>query len=271
MSDWPYRVKYVDDASVYEVIPRCSPGYLPHVASDICHIASERGMRLNPKKCRELIINFLQFQPAPVSELQLMGSAIKRVNSYKILGVHVSDDLTGNTHIDYLFKKANKCLFALRILKKSGVAVDDLVKIFCALIRSVLEYASPVWAALLEYLDNVIESVQRKALTSKLSDLSYAEALHRTSSQSLSERRAEACCNFRLQSQHKEPVLHRDTIQHDYSLRSGHSRSLTTKLNTKSCSEFVKIKFRLGFSEQWSWKAVRSSEYTLKLVVKKKL
>ena len=44
--------------------------------------------------CVELIINFLQFQPAPVSELQLMGSAIKRVNSYKILGVHVSDDLT---------------------------------------------------------------------------------------------------------------------------------------------------------------------------------
>jgi len=25
VGDWPYRVKYVDDASVYEVIPRCSP------------------------------------------------------------------------------------------------------------------------------------------------------------------------------------------------------------------------------------------------------
>ena len=50
--------------------------------------------------------------------------------------------------IDYLFKKVNKRLYALRILKKSGVPVDDLVKIFCALIRSVLEYTSPVWAAL---------------------------------------------------------------------------------------------------------------------------
>ena len=124
-------------------MPRCSLSYLPYVASDICHFASERGMRLNPNKCRELIINFLQIQPAPVSELQLMDSAVKRVNSYKILGVHVSDDLTWNTHIDNLFKKANLHLYALRILKKSGVAVDDLVKIFCALIRSVLEYASP--------------------------------------------------------------------------------------------------------------------------------
>ena len=58
--------------------------------------------------------------------------------------MHVRDDLTWNTHIDYLFKKANKRLYALRILKKSGVAIDDLVKIFCPLIRSVLEYASPV-------------------------------------------------------------------------------------------------------------------------------
>ena len=52
-----------------------------------------------------------------------------------------------------------------------------LIKTFCALIRSVLEYASPVWAALPEYLDNVIESVQRKALRIMLPDLSYAEPL----------------------------------------------------------------------------------------------
>ena len=87
----------------------------------------------------------LTVQPTPVNELQLISSAIKRVNSYKILGVHVSDDLTWNTRIDYLFKKANKRLYALGIRKKPIFAADDLVKIFCALIRSVLEYASPVW------------------------------------------------------------------------------------------------------------------------------
>ena len=77
-----------------------------------------------------------------------MGSAIKRVHRYKILGLNVSDNLTWNTHIAHLFKKANKRLYALRILEKSGLPVGDLVKIFYALIRSVLEYASPVWAAL---------------------------------------------------------------------------------------------------------------------------
>ena len=74
---------------------------------------AERGVCLNPKRCRELIINVLQFQPAPVSELQLMDSAIKRLHSYKILGLNVSDNLPWNTHIAYLFKKANKRLHAL--------------------------------------------------------------------------------------------------------------------------------------------------------------
>ena len=66
VSHWPYRVKYADGTCVYGVISRCLLSYLPYVASDICHFAAERGMHLNPKKCRELIISFLQSQPAPV-------------------------------------------------------------------------------------------------------------------------------------------------------------------------------------------------------------
>ena len=41
VSDWPYRVKYADDTSAYEVISRCLSSSLPYVASDICHFAAE--------------------------------------------------------------------------------------------------------------------------------------------------------------------------------------------------------------------------------------
>ena len=73
--DWPIRVKYVDDTTIYEVIPRCSPSYLPIIANEIYSYASQRGMRLNPTtKCRELIVNFLQYQLSPLSQLQLSGT-----------------------------------------------------------------------------------------------------------------------------------------------------------------------------------------------------
>ena len=45
------RIKYVDDATVAEAIPRCSPSYLPFTVQDMYVYASQRGMRLNPKKC----------------------------------------------------------------------------------------------------------------------------------------------------------------------------------------------------------------------------
>ena len=67
-------------------------------------------MRLNPKKCRELVINFLQYLPARPDSLHIDGSQVRRVDTYKILGVHLSSDLTWNVHIEYIAKKANKRL-----------------------------------------------------------------------------------------------------------------------------------------------------------------
>ena len=176
-SFWPCRVKYVDDTTVFEIIPRCSPSYVPSMADHICQFAAERGMRLNPKKCREMVINFLQFQPTQLGPLQLMGSVVKRVNSYKILGIHVTNDLSWNKHIDYVFKKAKKRLYALRLLARSKVPAEDLIAIYCPLVRSILEYGSPVWAALPEYLSDVVEGVQRKALRIVFPGLAYSEAL----------------------------------------------------------------------------------------------
>ena len=56
--DWRYRIKYVDDTSVFESIPRCSPSYLPFIAANINTYASMRNMRrLNEKKCKDMVIN----------------------------------------------------------------------------------------------------------------------------------------------------------------------------------------------------------------------
>ena len=44
------RVKYVDDTTAIEIIPRCSPSYLSFRVSDIYTYASLRGMKLNQFK-----------------------------------------------------------------------------------------------------------------------------------------------------------------------------------------------------------------------------
>ena len=124
------------------MVPRCSTSYLQFAVNDIRSFASSKDMRLNPKKCRELVINFLPYLPASPGMLDIDGSPVRRVETYKILGVHFSSDPMWNVHIECILKKASKRLYALRSLKEAGVQPSDLVSIYCALIRSVLEYAA---------------------------------------------------------------------------------------------------------------------------------
>ena len=62
------------------------------------------------------------------------GVVIERVKSFKLLGIVTSDGLTWGAHCNITIKKANRGLYALRVL------CDDLVKVYCFLVRSVLEY-----------------------------------------------------------------------------------------------------------------------------------
>ena len=48
--DWRYRIKYVDDTSVFESISECAPSYLSLIAANINTYTSMPNMRLNEKK-----------------------------------------------------------------------------------------------------------------------------------------------------------------------------------------------------------------------------
>ena len=109
-------------------------------------------MVLNGKKCEEMCIRFLQYCPFPPAPLLVGSSLIEKVSCYKLLGVHLSDNLTWNEHVTHIVKKGSKRLYAIRALKKCGLTDRQLILVHCSTTRSVLEYASPAWAALKQYL-----------------------------------------------------------------------------------------------------------------------
>ena len=126
LKDWNGRLKFVDDTTALEVVPRCSPSVMPLVVDDISQFSSTRGMELNPQKCKKMIINFLQYRIPCDQPMFVNGQRVERVHSLKLLGVHLSDDLTWNTHVDHILKKANSRLFALSLLKKAGMGYIDI-------------------------------------------------------------------------------------------------------------------------------------------------
>ena len=80
----------------------------------------------------------------------------------------------------------------LRTLKKCGVPTSDLITVYCSLIRSVTEYASAVFANLPNYLSDVLEGIQKRALRIILPNLHYDEALILSGLPSLEDHRAAA-------------------------------------------------------------------------------
>ena len=116
-------------------------------------------MRINNDKTKELTIYFgRRHLVSDVPELTVGGINIEKVCSFKVLGVIISQDLTWKEHV-----LACKRLFIIYQLIRSGISVADVIAIYCSLIRSVLEYCSPVWHCGLSLGQSTeIESVQKR-------------------------------------------------------------------------------------------------------------
>ena len=104
--------------------------------------------------------------------------------------------MSWNAHCEYMYVKAIKRLHGLRILKRSGLSLADLVSVYCSIIRAVLEYDLPAWAAPPKYHSDLIKSVQKKALKIIYPDASYETALGLAKLDPLYSRREESCRIF---------------------------------------------------------------------------
>jgi hypothetical protein len=73
------------------------------------------------------------------------NTPIERVQSHKLLGICLQSDLKWHTNTFFIIKKARKRLYFLKVLKKYGAPVKDLLKFYCSVIRLVLEYGDILW------------------------------------------------------------------------------------------------------------------------------
>ena len=156
----------------------------------------------------------------------------------------MSNDLPWGEQTDYIIKKANRRLYALRILKRSGFS-----KPACS---SGLENATPAFANLPQYLSYALEKVQKRALATVFPDLLYTEALSPAKVATLAARRDEAFRNTinSLNSAYPLYNLVNSRLVNSvkpYNLR--YASSIVTKTaNTDRFRNFVTNKFAVNLS-----------------------
>ena len=144
-----------------------------------------------------------------VDALVMRNCTIERVKETKLLGVIIRDDLRWDSHISYFNKKASKRLYFLRCLKRAGLSKDELLSIYISLVRSICEYACPVWSTCLtKGLSDILESIQKRALRIILPEMNYEEACEALDLPLLSTRRSELCKKIFLNMTKPNHKLH---------------------------------------------------------------
>ena len=134
---WLPRAKFVEDLTVIEIIPRNELSILPHIVLEVQAYTVYNNMCLNPSKCNIIAFDFLHYYSFQCPPVARCSCILEEVKSFKFLGVFISQDLTWTVHCDYIMKKANRRLYALRHLRRCGVSAHDSVMVYCSLVRSI--------------------------------------------------------------------------------------------------------------------------------------
>ena len=123
-------------------------------------------MTVNEKKTKEMLIYFgTKHDTSSVPFITINNKQIERVESFKLLGVVISADLSWKEYIDYMLKKVAKRFYCILYLVRAGIKNEDILIIYCSIIRSVLEYACQVWhPGLTKKQSSDIERVQKRCL-----------------------------------------------------------------------------------------------------------
>ena len=155
-------------------------------------------MKLNYKKTKLMLFNPSKSKDF-LPQFEVDNNNIELVEQTKLLGLIISSDLSWSLNTDYMVDRCNAKMWVIRRLKKLGASDADLLDVYCKQIRSILEFAVPVWNHSITG-ENIsqIERIQKTALHIILGERyrSYSNALKQSGLDKLSTRRRKLCLSF---------------------------------------------------------------------------
>ena len=160
--------------------------------------AETNQMKINKSKSKFILFNptnSYDFTP----EFKLEETPLETVESMKLLGLVISNDLSWKENTENLTRKAYGRLWSIKRLVNHGATLNDLIDVYTKQVRSILEFGVPVWNSSLTKQQSLeFERVQKAfhhiALGNLYSD--YKSALGITGLETLETRRLKLCINF---------------------------------------------------------------------------
>ena len=166
------KLSFADDLKFFRVIN--SSADCDAVQEDIDQLlvwCSDNGMRVNSKKCK--VISYTRRNDTIHHHYNIGLDTLERVSSICDLGVTMDSRLRFNEHISSVSAKAFTVLGFLRRHASGFTDIYCLKTLYCSLVRSIIEYASPVWSPSYVTQNLSIERIQRRFIRFALRQLPW--------------------------------------------------------------------------------------------------
>ena len=155
---------YIDDITLSEFLHEDDESKMSVLFNDVIQWSDSNNMNINIGKTKEMLIGSCKRVP----DLICLNRAdcIERVHAFKLLGVLINSSLKWNDHVNSICSKASSRLYFLKLLKRSGVYIPDLLLYYNSVIVPVIEYCCPAWhTSLTKEQSHHIESIQKRAFS----------------------------------------------------------------------------------------------------------
>lgn len=149
-------IQYVDDTTL--CIPIYKNDRNQHVTDEHLNFVKwckANTFSINFKKCQSI------FYSKSPSTADVFLEGVKAAESMRLLGIVLNNKLNWKSHIDSVCRSASRRLYALRILRPIFPS-RQLTIVYYAVIRSLLEYASPSFGKLPKKLNKDLQKLQRR-------------------------------------------------------------------------------------------------------------
>lgn len=163
------RMLFADDIVIYSTTKNLAfaNSLLNNYLNSIYDYITNWKLKINMKKCETISfvghftdMNKIIRKQALNMKLKIKNEVIKNVKTVKYLGIHISQNLQFNTHVQHIITKATGAQALLRNIFNSKY-VRKSIKLLCykQLIRPLLLYGTPCWAIV-----NMLSSYQMERL-----------------------------------------------------------------------------------------------------------
>jgi hypothetical protein len=114
--------------------------------------------KLNIGKTR--VISFSRKTNSLIYDYKLCQSSITRSHSSKDLGVYIDNKLYFHDHVNYIFSKSTRLLGLIHNITFNFSSIESMLRLYIALVRCKLEYASVVWNSITSTDASKLERIQ---------------------------------------------------------------------------------------------------------------